>query len=99
MDKDKLQELLDARAHQEQQRVQTEQELEKLRTPMTILFSDIKGSTQYAEKKGDVEYMSMINRHNRLLFPVIEGEGGTVVDAQRVRAPHEGSPVDPDHDR
>jgi class 3 adenylate cyclase len=79
MDKDKLQELLDARAQQEQQRVQTEQELEKLRTPMTILFSDIKGSTQYAERKGDLEYMSMINRHNRLLFPVIEGEGGTVV--------------------
>jgi class 3 adenylate cyclase len=79
MDKDKLQELLDARAQQEQQRVQTEQELEKLRIAMTILFSDIKGSTQYAEKKGDVEYMSMINRHNRLLFPVIEAEGGTVV--------------------
>lgn len=72
MDKDKLQELLEARA-------QAEQELEKLRTPMTILFSDIKGSTAYAEKKGDVEYMSMINRHNGMLFPVIEAEGGRVV--------------------
>ena len=69
---DKLQELLEARA-------QAEQELEKLRTPMTILFSDIQGSTTYAEKKGDVEYMSMINRHNHLLFPVIEAEGGRVV--------------------
>lgn len=72
MDKDKLQELLEARA-------QADQELEKLRTPVTILFSDIKGSTAYAEKKGDVEYMSMINRHNSLLFPVIEAEGGIVV--------------------
>ena len=72
MDKDKLQELLEARA-------QAEQELEKLRTPMTILFSDIKGSTAYAEKKGDVEYMSMINRHNSILFPVIEAQGGRVV--------------------
>src|SRR2546428_6498981 len=72
MDKDKLQELLEARA-------QAEQELEKLRTPMTILFSDIKGSTAYAEKKGDVEYMGMINRHNAILFPVIEAEGGRVV--------------------
>lgn len=71
-DKDKLQELLEARA-------QADQELEKLRTPMTILFSDIKGSTAYAEKKGDVEYMSMINRHNSMLFPVIEAEGGRVV--------------------
>jgi class 3 adenylate cyclase len=72
MDKDKLQELLEARA-------QADLELEKLRTPVTILFSDIKGSTAYAEKKGDVEYMAMINRHNSLLFPVIEAEGGVVV--------------------
>jgi class 3 adenylate cyclase len=72
MNSDNLQDLLDKRA-------QTTQELEKLRTPMTILFSDIKGSSQYAEKRGDVEYMAMINRHNRLLFPVIEGEGGCVV--------------------
>ncbi len=71
-DRDRLQELLEARA-------QAEQELEKLRTPMTILFSDIKGSTAYAEKKGDVEYMAMINRHNSILFPVIEGAGGRVV--------------------
>jgi class 3 adenylate cyclase len=72
MDRDRLQELLEARA-------QAEQELEKLRTPMTILFSDIKGSTAYAEKKGDVEYMAMINRHNSILFPVIQAEGGRVV--------------------
>jgi class 3 adenylate cyclase len=71
-DGDRLQELLEARAL-------AEQELEKLRTPMTILFSDIKGSTTYAEKKGDVEYMAMINRHNGILFPVIEAEGGRVV--------------------
>jgi class 3 adenylate cyclase len=72
MEKDKLSELLEARA-------QAEQELEKLRTPMTILFSDIKGSTAYAEKKGDLAYMEMINRHNGVLFPVIEAEGGRVV--------------------
>ena len=72
MDRDRLQELLEARA-------QAEQEPEKLRTPMTILFSDIKGSTSYAEKKGDVEYMAMINRHNSILFPVIEREGGRIV--------------------
>src|SRR2546425_7748943 len=72
MDRDRLQELLEARA-------QAEQELEKLRAPMTILFSDIKGSTAFAEKKGDVEYMAMIHRHNSILFPVIEGAGGRVV--------------------
>jgi len=56
-----------------------EQELEKQRTPMTILFSDIKDSTSFAEKKGDVEYMAMIDRHNRLLFPIIKANGGQVV--------------------
>jgi len=72
MDKDNLEELLESRA-------QTDQELGKLRAPMTILFSDIKGSTRYAEKKGDVEYVAMINRHNVMLFPIIEREGGLVV--------------------
>src|SRR5438094_10379608 len=72
MGKNKCHDRLEARA-------QPEQELEKLRTPMTILFSEIKGSTAYAEKKGDVEYMSMINRHNSILFPVIEAQGGRVV--------------------
>jgi class 3 adenylate cyclase len=72
MDKDKLQQLW-------QPDPKAEREFEKLRTPMTILFSDIKGSTTFAEKKGDVEYMAMIDRHNRLLFPVIEAEGGSVV--------------------
>ena len=53
--------------------------LAKLRTPITVLFSDIKGSTSYAEKKGDVEYMAMLTRHNSILFPVIEAAGGAVV--------------------
>jgi class 3 adenylate cyclase/chromosome segregation ATPase len=53
--------------------------LAKLRTPITVLFSDIKGSTSYAEKKGDVEYMAMLTRHNSILFPVIQAEGGAVV--------------------
>jgi class 3 adenylate cyclase len=48
-------------------------------TEMTVLFSDIMGSTAYAEKKGDIEYMSMISRHNGLLFPVIAAEGGCVI--------------------
>ena len=66
-------------AQVEQERAQTEEELKKLLTPMTILFSDIKGSTAYAEKEGDFKYMAMISRHNSILFPVIEAEGGRVV--------------------
>jgi class 3 adenylate cyclase len=72
MDNEKLKELPVARK-------QTEKNLESLRVPMTILFSDIRGSTAYAEKHGDVEYMNMINRHNAILFPIIQGQGGRVV--------------------
>jgi len=72
MDKDKFQELFEAKAL-------AEQELEKMRTPVTILFSDIKGSTRYFEKYGDVAGMAMIERHNRVLFPVIARNGGWVV--------------------
>ncbi len=72
MDNDKLEELLEARKI-------ADQELEKMRTPVTILFSDIQGSTSYFERKGDVEGLAMLERHNNLLFPCIEREGGWVV--------------------
>ena len=63
----------------EKPEAQTDQDFTSLRAAMTILFSDIKGSTKFAEKRGDVEYMAMIDRHNRMLFPVIEAENGHVV--------------------
>jgi len=72
MDRNKIQELLQARA-------QAEQELQRMRSPVTILFSDIKGSTAYFEKKGDLEGLAMIERHNRLLNPIIEEHNGRIV--------------------
>jgi class 3 adenylate cyclase len=72
MDKNKMQELLEVRA-------QADQELEKMRASVTILFSDIKGSTTYFEKNGDVEGLAMVERHHSLMLPVIEGAGGRVV--------------------
>lgn len=73
MDKDKLRELIGAAEEV------PEQDLEKMRTPVTVLFSDIKGSTAYFEKYGDVQGVAMVQRHNDLLFPVIEAAGGRVV--------------------
>ena len=52
---------------------------EKLRTPMTILFSDIKGSTAYFERYGDVEGLAMVQRHNDLLFPCVENNHGRII--------------------
>src|SRR5688572_5112983 len=72
MEKDRIQELLRARA-------QADQELERMRAPVTILFSDIKGSTSYFERKGDFEGLAMVKRINGLLTPVIESANGRVV--------------------
>ena len=72
MDRDKLEELLEARKV-------ADRELERMRTAVTILFTDIKGSTSYFERKGDVEGLAMVQHHNNLLFPHIEREGGRVV--------------------
>ena len=53
--------------------------LGRMRTEVTILFSDIKGSTSYFERRGDAEGLAMLQHHNDLLFPVIQGSGGRVV--------------------
>src|SRR5215467_1317813 len=52
---------------------------DSVRTPVTILFSDIVGSTSYFEKNGDVAGMAMVERHNNLLSPEIRSNGGRVV--------------------
>ncbi len=52
---------------------------ERLRAPMTILFSDIKDSTAYFERNGDVKGLAMVERHNKLLFPCVENNHGRIV--------------------
>jgi class 3 adenylate cyclase len=69
---DKLEELLKSRA-------EIDLQLEKMRTPITILFSDIRGSTAFFEAEGDVQGLAMVEDHNRVLFPVIERNDGRVV--------------------
>ncbi|MCX5885986.1 MAG: CHAT domain-containing protein [Proteobacteria bacterium] len=46
---------------------------------VTIMFSDIKGSTAIFESRGDIEGRAMIQQHNELLFPLIERHGGKVI--------------------
>ncbi len=52
---------------------------ERHRTPMTILFSDIKDSTAYFERNGDVKGLAMVERHNKLLFPCVENNHGRII--------------------
>jgi len=52
---------------------------DKFRKELTIMFTDIEGSTTYFESRGDINGISMVFRHNELLFPVIEHHQGTVI--------------------
>jgi class 3 adenylate cyclase len=44
-----------------------------------VLFTDIVGSTAYFEQRGDTAGLAMIERHNRLLFPIIDEHRGRLI--------------------
>jgi class 3 adenylate cyclase len=46
---------------------------------ITIMFTDLKGSTRLAESEGDVATRLLIKRHNDIVFPSIADNGGTLV--------------------
>src|SRR4051812_5950140 len=54
-------------------------ELERLRRNITVLFTDIKGSTAYFEKYGDSAGLLMVHHCNTLLGQVVERHGGKVI--------------------
>lgn len=54
-------------------------ELEKFRRTVTVMFTDIKGSTSYFEKYGDVAGLMMVHQCNDMLRQVVEKHSGRVV--------------------
>ncbi len=46
---------------------------------ITIMFTDLKGSTSIAETEGDVVSRLLIKRHNDIVFPVIAHNNGVLV--------------------
>jgi len=50
----------------------------KYKRPVVILISDMVGSTEYFEQRGDIEGRAMVNRHHRQLFPVIQKREGEI---------------------
>jgi len=62
------------------ERKELEKELQSEYTrDVTLMFTDIKGSTSFFERRGDIEGRSMIQEHNDILFPIIKDHKGTVV--------------------
>ncbi|MBN1797371.1 MAG: hypothetical protein JW822_02260 [Spirochaetales bacterium] len=57
-----------------------DEEIKKSYTrPVALMFTDIVGSTEYFEKKGDIAGRQMIQTHNDILFPIIKDHGGKVI--------------------
>ncbi len=46
---------------------------------VTVMFTDIEGSTRYWDTRGDIKGRLMVDTHNRLIFPVIRKFNGKVV--------------------
>lgn len=46
---------------------------------ITIMFTDIKDSTVYFEKHGDMSGRMMVEKHNSLLFPIVTKYGGIII--------------------
>src|SRR5574340_427669 len=54
-------------------------ELDKFRRDITVMFTDIKGSTAYFEKYGDVAGLMMVHQCNDMLRQIVEKHGGRVI--------------------
>jgi class 3 adenylate cyclase len=53
--------------------------MEKFSREITIMFTDIKGSTSYYETRGDLAGRTMIHQHNAIVLPLIEKHKGTLL--------------------
>jgi len=53
--------------------------MEKFSREITIMFTDIKGSTSYYETRGDLAGRTMIHQHNAIVLPIIEKHKGTLL--------------------
>jgi class 3 adenylate cyclase len=52
---------------------------EKYTRHITVMFTDLKGSTSLAETQGDIAARSIIKKHTDILVPVIKNNSGTLV--------------------
>ncbi len=68
-----LDNLLEQRAHLD------ELIQKKFTKVITIMFTDLKGSTSIAESEGDIVSRFLIKRHHDILIPIIKQNGGVLV--------------------
>ncbi|RMG61680.1 MAG: hypothetical protein D6715_13170, partial [Calditrichaeota bacterium] len=51
----------------------------KFTRQITVMFSDVVGSTAFFERRGDLEGRAMIQRYNQLMFPVVQRFDGKII--------------------
>ncbi|KKK61506.1 hypothetical protein LCGC14_3013640, partial [marine sediment metagenome] len=52
---------------------------DKFTRTVSVMFTDLSGSTALAEREGDMATRAMIRDHNKIVFPAIETNGGVLV--------------------
>ncbi|MBI5816038.1 MAG: FHA domain-containing protein [Nitrospinae bacterium] len=51
----------------------------KFTRDITVLFTDLTGSTRMSEALGDLEMRSLLKNHYDIIFPIVSANGGTLV--------------------
>ena len=54
-------------------------DLDKLRRPVVVVFTDIQGSTAYFEEHGDAAGLLMVHNCNRTVREAVEKRGGQII--------------------
>jgi len=57
----------------------TRTQIRSMKKHVTVLFTDIVESTKYWDKFGDVQGRLMVDRHNRILFPLVARFKGRII--------------------
>ena len=60
-------------------RAEIDDQLRKHKNTVTVLFTDVAGSTSFFERNGDTAGLAMLHRHDELSTGVVERHGGKVV--------------------
>lgn len=60
-------------------RAEIDEQLRRHKKTLTVLFTDVAGSTSFFERNGDTAGLAMIHRHDELATSVVEKYGGRVI--------------------
>ncbi len=61
------------------QRAEIDAELRRHKSPITVMFTDLAGSTAYFDRRGDTAGVAWIEEHNQIVIPEVKEHNGTVV--------------------